>query len=68
MVRQGCGVSDDLCNEQDLKDVEEAAESADAVLVCAGEPNYTEKPGNINDLLMNSTPVEKRLRITACAQ
>jgi len=51
---KGCGVSDDLCNEQDLKDVEEAAESADAVLVCAGEPNYTEKPGNINDLLMNN--------------
>jgi hypothetical protein len=48
----GCGVEEAACDAAALAALLAAAASADVVVVCVGERNYAEKPGNIDDLAM----------------
>jgi beta-glucosidase len=43
----------------------DAAQSADAVVVCVGEGNYAEKAGDIDDLLMSGSQRELLAALTA---
>eukprot|EP00959_Pyramimonas_sp_CCMP1952_P174148 3639065-Pyramimonas_sp.AAC.1 len=49
---QACPVSNETCKHHILSAVADAAEGADAAVVCIGEGNYAEKPGNIDDLVI----------------
>ena len=59
---QGCHIKDHSCNAATLEAVVEAAKTAQAAVVCVGEENYAEKPGNINDLLMTGRWRSSRFR------
>ncbi|MFC2084111.1 glycoside hydrolase family 3 N-terminal domain-containing protein [Bacteroidota bacterium] len=51
---EGCSFEEDINIDEALK----KAKDADAVIMCLGEPNYCETPGNINNLELYETQLK----------
>ena len=45
-------------NEEEIQKAVDMAQGASKIILCLGEKNYTETPGNINDLYLNASQIK----------
>lgn len=50
-------------NEEELQKAVDMAQGASKIILCLGEKNYTETPGNINDLYLNASQIKLALAL-----